>query len=165
MIATQVTEIGVYGENEIVKAVGAPLLIFLPGVLIVAAFMAVWLAFNPSKRAEGLGAISVTGGVAIVLCVSVSLPIVYILPHLHGPDFIGGFYGFDDLALLWLLSLALGVAAGLLWFWKLQTPWRHRKLLWANRNRLWPKLKDRWAALLRKLRHRHVTDSSASPPP
>ena len=48
VIASQETKIGVYAENEILKALNVPLLLFLPGVVIMAALG--WFGSRPTSK-------------------------------------------------------------------------------------------------------------------
>lgn len=124
VIAAQKTKIGVYAEGEIAKAVGAPLLLFLPGVLMVAAFLLIGIVGR--KVGSSFKDITLSGVLFVVIGLSLSLPIAYLVPRLGGPDFIAGYYGFNDLVWLWFLSLAAGVVAGIVWFWVL--PWLGKTL-------------------------------------
>ena len=154
VIASQETKIGVYAENEILKALNVPLLLFLPGVVIMAAFGLVWIATDKSTPKKNFSSITLTGILVTVVGLSLSLPIAYIVPRLRGPDYVGGYYSFDGLVLLWVASLAIGFGAGLLWF--------YRRQIWTALKQMRPMLKRGWA-WLRKLRHRRPRRVPTSP--
>jgi hypothetical protein len=110
---TYPTNVAVYGESAILKAVDAPLLLFLPGILIAAAFA---LVGRTIPGQDDSGDTVKSGVTAVVIGLSISLLLAYIIPRVGGPDYVAGYYNYNDIVWLWFVSLAIGVVLGLLWF-------------------------------------------------
>jgi hypothetical protein len=116
VVTTHDTTIGVYGQSEILKAIEAPSILFLPGIVIMAGFtLLVWLL--PHKgEGKKLSDIALSGAVAVVLGITLSLPVAVYVPKVFHIDYVSGTYGFGDLVRLWMGSFLVGAVAGSAWW-------------------------------------------------
>ena len=113
-LLTREVTVGVLGESEILKLLGIPSLLFLPGFLAMTSFALLWRFRlfrgpyadpNPplSEKEPGFWVISIILS-AILLGIFVAIR----------SDFLA-FYGLPDLLQIWLVSIAAGVVGYLLY--------------------------------------------------
>lgn len=112
MVTREVT-VGVLGESEVLKLLGVPSLLFLPGFLAVSSFLALWrmqilrpasaAAFPLDEKSSGFWLLSITA----------SMIISGVLIWRRGDFF--SFYGLLDLIELWSVSIVLGSLIYLVW--------------------------------------------------
>jgi hypothetical protein len=112
-LLTREVTVGVLGESEMLKLLGVPSLLFLPGFLVLTSFFLLWrfrvfrgpdADANPplSEKDPGFWVISIT--------LSAFLVAGFVARR---PDFLQ-FYGLPDLLEIWIISIALGVIGYLL---------------------------------------------------
>ena len=139
-LVTREVTVGVMGESEALKLLGAPSLLFLPGFLVVSSYLffwrTKWLRHDPAttppveEKSSGFWLLSIT------LSMGIS-GLFWFNRH----DFFS-YYGLADLMLVWGISIGLGFGTYVIW---------HGYLNWREA-RKYPGEKDTAIKVLRKLK-------------
>jgi hypothetical protein len=109
LLASQKLSVGVLGESDILKLLGVPTFLFLPGFLMAAAFMALWKFVSP-KKAPALEAKSTEFWlIAITLSLLAAPAYSFITRWFGSPRNYLVAYGMRDVFWVWIGSI--GVAA------------------------------------------------------
>jgi hypothetical protein len=109
-LITHEVNVGVLGESEILKLLGVPSLLFLPGFLAVSSFMLLWRwkLLRPEENEAPPPLEATTSGFWVV-SILVSLVIGYALIKFRDDFF--SFYGLGDLMIVWGMSIGIGCLA------------------------------------------------------
>ena len=122
VVATSAFEVDIFAESDVLKAVGVPIFLLLPGVIVVLVASFLIRRASPWRRVAGdagLGGVISTATVTAVVGLGVSLVIAAIYPTLS--DFVPGTsrdylraYGFRDFYYVfgWSFAIAAAVWAG-----------------------------------------------------
>lgn len=121
-VASYSVKLGVFGQSELLTALGVPSLLLLPGFLILTLWMLLWrfkeLGLRVSFLAKSPGAeeffVGVKDGEFWLLGITFSLLIFFISPKLIG---YSGPYNLKNIATLWGLSLLISLALYLAFLW------------------------------------------------
>ena len=106
----QTLPVSILGQSELLKLMGVPSFLFLPGFLALAAFGFLWLRIAP--KPEHPGQYSVEEKALAAVTISILTAIVY--PWLaHGRNYLNG-YGLRDVVWVWFGSIGLAVGAWIL---------------------------------------------------
>ncbi|MBZ5506219.1 MAG: hypothetical protein LAO78_12230 [Acidobacteriia bacterium] len=148
-LVTREVTVGVMGESEALKLLGAPSLLFLPGFLVVSSYLffwrTKWLRHDPAttppveEKSSGFWLLSITLSMAISG-----------LFWVNRRDFFS-YYGLADLMMVWGISIGLGFGTYVIW---------HGYLNWREA-RKYPGEKDTAIKVLRKLKP--ITSDMAVP--
>lgn len=112
-VKSQDAEIGVLGESDVLSKIGAPSMLFLPGVLFLLAWQLLWSLGKTDTQRQAYPLKPTEGGFWVV-AVAIALIFAYVYPGFAGivtgqpRDYLVA-YGFKDYALLF--ALAIGSAA------------------------------------------------------
>jgi hypothetical protein len=103
----QTLPLSVLGESDLLKLIGVPSFLFLPGFLAMAIFSAIWSRTKEAGYPELKLTLAETAVAAVTL--SIAAAVVYPLfpPH---RDYLSG-YGLRDVFWVWVGSIVLGVLA------------------------------------------------------
>ncbi len=109
LIATHGFEAGVLAESDILKLVGVPSFLLLPGFLMVVTFIALWTYITPGKAPQ-LKAISPE---SLLLSISLSLLTAALYPTITGwfglaRDYLES-YGLRDVVIVWTGSIGSAI--------------------------------------------------------
>ncbi len=168
---TQDIELAVLGESDLLNKIGAPSLLFLPGVLFLLSWQLLW-SFGKGPQQRQTYSMTPTGGTFWVVAVAISLIFAFVYPRIvlliakEHRDYLAG-YGLKDF--LYVFSLTIVSACAIYVFW-LFLQWLagryHVWLLW----RTTPSADDQPLTILRKLgrlrrgtvlRQAHAADGNA----
>jgi hypothetical protein len=131
-------DVGVFGEPAVLKVLSVPSFLLLPGFLMIVAFGLTWQFRNFLRRAKSADfPLKPTSADFWVIAITLSGMMAFILAWCLRSDYFST-YGTKDLVIVWLLSVALGIVAGVVWF-----GWTY---LWST-----PATKDSPLTILRKL--------------
>jgi hypothetical protein len=116
---SQDVEIGVLGESDLLAKIGAPSLLFLPGVLFLLAWQLLWSIGKTAAQRGEYPLVPTSGGFWVV-AVAIALIAVYAYPWiaqhtLHQSRDYRVAYGFDDYAYLFALAIGAATACFLAW--------------------------------------------------
>lgn len=148
VVASQAVKVEVFGESEILGALGVPMIFLLPGliILVIAAFLISRL--SPWRAVLGSSTLDATAKASLGAVVSVALSLLVVAAYPTLTDLQPGEprnlrvgYGFADFQYIYAWSFVIAVATWLLAFGVLPA-WR-----WA----FVPAVGDRAPELLRKL--------------
>lgn len=123
-LVTKEVTVGVLGESEVLKLLGIPSLLFLPGFLVMTSFGLLWRAkilrpsdeaaiFDLDEKDPGYWVISIILSAVILAC--------FVLVR---PSFLS-LYGLQDIALAWVVSIVIGAVFYV--GWRLYTNGQARK--------------------------------------
>ena len=151
-VRSQDVDIGVLGESDLLGKIGAPSMLFLPGVLFLLAWQLLWSIGKTADERAAYPLAPTVGGfwvaaVAIALLVARLYPSIALAVTGEPRDYLVA-YGFDDYAYLFALVIASATALylarlGLLWLA------RQHKAFMIRRNT--PSAQDRPIHILQKL--------------
>jgi hypothetical protein len=115
-LITREVSVGVLGESEMLKLLGVPSFLFLPGFLVMTTFSLLWRfrVFRPATADPKLPLDEKDPGfwvISIILSAAILFGFVR-----RRSDFLS-FYGLVDVAHVWLVSIGIGGAAYLLRQW------------------------------------------------
>lgn len=127
VVKAQDVDIAVLGEADILSKIGAPSLLFLPGVLFLLTWQLLW-SIGKTDDARKAYSLTVTTGGFWVIAVALALVIARLYPWLAGyaypwiapgatakrRDYLEA-YGFYDYALLFALSIAAAAVLYVVW--------------------------------------------------
>lgn len=126
VVKSQEIDIGVLGESDLLSKIGAPSMLFLPGVLFLLAWQLLWSIGKTAAERTAYSLPPTVGGfwvvaVAIAFIVARLYPTIALAVTGEPRDYLVA-YGFDDYA--YLFALVIGSAAafylawlGLLWLY------------------------------------------------
>jgi hypothetical protein len=99
--------ISVLGESDLLKLIGVPSFLFLPGFLALATFAALWSRTLSASDPE----LKLSTAETAVAAVTLSIVSAIVYPHFPGNrDYLSG-YGLEDIFRVWFGSILFGVAA------------------------------------------------------
>jgi hypothetical protein len=133
MTAVQTVTLGVVGESDLMKLLGIPSFLVLPGFLIVTTILVLYRLF--SKKAYDNKAVAPEFWLAAI-SLSIGLffiykPLTFLLTKMqilsHERDFLSG-YGLTDLLVVWIISILIGIVICVLYYLL--------KLIWQGIKRL-----------------------------
>ncbi len=104
--AAQTLPVGVFGESDLLKAVGVPSFLFLPGFLLLAIFHALWTRVSPKKVLDPPLSVAETALISVSL--SLLAPLLYWL--ITGRNYLRG-YGVQDIVMVWFGSILVAALA------------------------------------------------------
>ena len=117
LVVTQSVTVGVFGESEVLTALGVPSFLLLPGFLLVGTMGLLW-RWGWLKRADDAGKFPLDlewkSADFWLIAITLSLAIDSLYSLLWQFDLRDG-YGFSDIVNVWLLSLAIAIVAYTLW--------------------------------------------------
>ena len=103
----QTLPVSILGQSEILKLMGVPSFLLLPGFLALATFGFLWARIAPKKKI--LDPLSVEE--KALLAVSLSFLTAFVYPFLaHGRNYLNG-YGLRDVVWVWFGSIGFAMAA------------------------------------------------------
>jgi hypothetical protein len=113
-LITREVSVGVLGESEMLKLLGVPSLLFLPGVLVLTSFSLLWRCrvWRPAASETKLPIDEKDPGfwvISIILSAAIFAGFMA-----RRPDFLS-LYGLEDIADVWLVSIGIGMGAYLLY--------------------------------------------------
>jgi hypothetical protein len=107
----QTLPVSILGESDLLKLMGVPSFLFLPGFLWLATFGALWKRVAPKTQ---LVEPTLTAAETALIAVSWSFVIVVAYPKLtHGRSYLRG-YGLRDVMTVWFFSILLAMLAWIL---------------------------------------------------
>jgi hypothetical protein len=111
VLATTAFAVDVFGESDILKAVGVPAFLVLPGVIILVAAWFLISRLSPWQPVAATGGVVETVTKTAILGVALSLVVAKIYPWLTGykRDYLRA-YGFLDFYYVFVYSFAIAVA-------------------------------------------------------
>ncbi len=119
LVKSQDVEVAVLGESELLTKVGAPSILFLPGLLFLLAWQLLWSVGKPKAERDAYEMTPTSGGFWVV-AVTISLVCAFVYPFAilavlrQNRDYLTG-YGLKDF--LYLFAMTLGSACVLFVFW------------------------------------------------
>jgi len=111
LIVTQRLKVGVLGESDILKLLGVPSFLLLPGFLMVASFLALWVRVRPRKAVQ----LEVKSLEFWVIAITLSLLTAPLYPKITGVwatsrNYLVA-YGLRDIFYVWMGSIVVAVLA------------------------------------------------------
>jgi hypothetical protein len=142
LVASQSASIEVFGEAGILKVLGVPFLLALPGFLVVGTWELLWRLY-PWRPKDEMPAFPVTINTPQfwIVALSISGVVVYLYSLGFNVDYLQ-LYGFGDILLVWVISVGLFGVLGFLVYRQGQ--------IWYRRGRV-PSEKDDPIQVLEKL--------------
>lgn len=118
-VKSQDADIGVLGESDLLSKLGAPSMLFLPGVLFLLAWQLLWSIGKDAAQRQAYSLTPTTGGfwvaaVAIAFIVARIYPWTALAVTGKRRDYLVA-YGFDDYGYLFALVIGSATALYLLW--------------------------------------------------
>jgi hypothetical protein len=151
-VKAQDVDIAVLGESDILSKIGAPSLLFLPGVLFLLAWQLLWSLNKDKAQRQGYWLVPTAGGfwvVAVALALAAAYAYPWIMQHaFHRPRNYLVAYGFVDYALAFAMSI--GAAAVLYPIWLLMKWLKAQYVAWRLRETT-PAVTDRPIDIIGKL--------------
>jgi hypothetical protein len=107
LVATQSASIEVFGEAGILKVLGVPFLLALPGFLVVGTWDLLWRSY-PWRPKDEMPAFPVTINTPQfwIVALSISGVVVYLYSLAFNVNYLQ-LYGFGDILLVWVISVGL----------------------------------------------------------
>jgi hypothetical protein len=104
--------VGILGESDLLKMVGIPSLLFLPGFLMLSTFLFLWTRAASGTRADPAFNLPESALISITLSLIAAKTYPWITGAIHHPrDYLQGGYGLQDVFQLWFGSVCLGAIA------------------------------------------------------
>jgi hypothetical protein len=113
VVLSKELDIGVTGLSDILKLLGVPSVLFLPGALVLLTLTVLWRVFPPPGRGKSEFPFQPVSGEFLVLSVTISLVGIVLGRRWGGQDYLR-FYGLQDVFRLWMMSIVLGATFYLL---------------------------------------------------